>query len=94
MVTGEINIISQPGQQLWPGLAWARLDILAGRIRPGQIFKIQPGQVAWPGRPPGACQAPGQAGSSGVYIISSFFFQFSLMKFHYQKRLLGLTIER
>ena len=64
MVTGEINIISQPGQQFRPGLAWTRLNILAGRIRPGQIFKIQPGQVAWPGRPPGACQAPGQAGSS------------------------------
>jgi hypothetical protein len=73
MITGEINVISQPGRQFWPGMAWTRSDILAGRIRPGQIFKIQPGQEAWPGRPPGAWQAPGQAGSSVKYLLNNLF---------------------
>jgi hypothetical protein len=53
MTTAEMNIILQPGQQSWPGLAW---------YRPGQKFQ----NSAWPGRPLGAFQAPGQAGSSDL----------------------------
>jgi len=36
--------------------------------------KILKFSLAWPGRPPGACQAAGQAGSSGSnYSINVFY---------------------
>jgi hypothetical protein len=66
----EYQIAPRPPTLAWPGLVTRR--ILNERIRPGQNFKTHPGQAAWPGRPPGACQAAGQAGSSDQNIFNIF----------------------
>jgi hypothetical protein len=49
MITGEINIISQPGEQCWPGLAWIRSDILPGldQARPNFQNSAWIGSLAW-----------------------------------------------
>jgi hypothetical protein len=60
MITGEINIIFQPGQQLWPGLAWSQAEYISWADQARPNFQ----NSAWTGGL--ACQAPGQAGSSGV----------------------------
>jgi hypothetical protein len=63
MTTEEINIISHPGHQLWPDLV-TRLDI---KWTDQARSKFQ--NSAWPGWPPGAYEAVGQAGSSDLYYV-------------------------
>jgi hypothetical protein len=62
----EYHIAARPPRLAWPGLIAGWVYTWADQARPKISNSAWPG--AWPARPPGACQAPGQAGSSDLKV--------------------------
>jgi hypothetical protein len=75
MIAREINIISQPGQQIWPGLAWNLAGYIGWTDQARPIFQNSAwtGGLAWqatrrlPGPRPGRqlCSASNMLPANG-----------------------------